>query len=149
MDCKAQFGKDWSQLEVVFAFAVPDQWALDDQVALTNFNICIRDAGFLNGGEGPRLRIYTEAVAVASSIVRSIPGMLCPSSQKVLVLDAGGSTVGIAVCSVQHKNNVPRSTSIMAIGSIMGVGGSNYHMKLERCFRRKLDHGVPVTGGTL
>ncbi|MCJ1377408.1 hypothetical protein MMC17_000503, partial [Xylographa soralifera] len=137
LDCKARFEEDWTQLEVVFAFAVPDMWPLEDRPALTNFNACIRDAGFLDGGPGHRLRIHTEAVAAATSIVRSIPGMLCPSSTKVLVLDAGGSTVDIVLCDVQHFNNVPRFTSIQAIGSIMGIGGVNYHMKLERCFRHK------------
>ena len=67
------------------------------------------------GGEGHRLRVYTEAVAVASSIVRSILGMLCPSSQKMLVLDVGGSTMDIAVCFVQHSKSMPRFTAIQAI----------------------------------
>ncbi|MCJ1431768.1 hypothetical protein MMC27_001123 [Xylographa pallens] len=129
-------------------FAVPDLWPLEDRGALTKFNICVHDTGFLTGGEGHRLRVYTEAVAAASSIVRSNPGMLCTPSQKVLVLDAGGSTVDIAVCRVQLSDNIPRFVAIQAIGSIMGVGGINYLMKLERCFRYKLDHGLPAGGLT-
>ncbi|MCJ1397107.1 hypothetical protein MMC11_000299 [Xylographa trunciseda] len=144
---QGSFGLDWFQLEVVFAFAVPDLWHLEDRVALTNFNTCIHDAGFLTGGNGHRLRIHTEAAVAASSIIRSIPGMLCPTSQKVLVLDAGGSTLDIAVCDVQNSNNVARFTSIQAIGSIMGVGGVNYLMNLESCFQHKLQHGLQAKAG--
>ncbi|MCJ1389772.1 hypothetical protein MMC18_002629 [Xylographa bjoerkii] len=133
IDCETWLGKDWSQLEVVFAFAVPDLWPLEDRVALTNFNACIHDAGFLTGGPGHRLLVHTEAVAAASSFIRFGPGI----------------TLDIAVCRTQTQNDVPRFTSTQAVGSIMGVGGINYLMKLETGFRHKLQSGLLSTASAL
>ena len=63
---KTLYMNDWSSLQVVFAFAAPDQWSLDDRSALSDFNSCIGDAGFLTGGSKHRILMTTEAVAAAS-----------------------------------------------------------------------------------
>ena len=130
--------KDWSELQVAFAFAVPDRWSLEDRVALGDYNACIKDAGFLNGGAGHRVLMQTEAAAAASYFEQNEVGIHWMDRQKVLVIDAGGGTIDVAICLARIFNSVPRFTSTQVLGSITGVCGANWFMRLEHCVERKV-----------
>ena len=130
--------EDWSELQVAFAFAVPDRWSLEDRVALGDYNACIKDAGFLNGGAGHRMLMQTEATAAASYFEQNEVGIHWMDRQKVLVIDAGGSTIDVAICLARIFNSVPRFTSTRVLGSITGVCGANWLMRLENCIERKV-----------
>ena len=140
---------DWADIEIVFAFAVPDRWVLEDRDAISDYSACIKDAGFGGDGPGHRVLMESEAAAAASYFNKTEAGLFCTDRQQVIVIDAGGSTVDIALCIARVFNGVTSFTSTQSIGSITTLGGTNYLMRLEQSFERKLLRGSDTTRSAL
>ena len=136
---------DWSGLRVIFAFAAPDLWSLEDRVALSNYFSCIKDAGFGRDGPGHRVLMESEAVAAAAYFEGIEPGQTWKDREAGLVIDSGGGTMDINRGIVHIANKTPRFTTLQVLGTVTGVCGVNYLIRLEECFKEQLLCGSKTT----
>lgn len=139
----------WEDMNVVVCFGVPDSWVLGEKEALFSFKDCIEAARIAAGISYHPIRIETEAEAAAHYFAQIEGESSDWKDKKTLVLDAGGGTIDIAVCQTRTVYGGSKSPSINAIGSIVGVCGANYLMRLEKCLMDKLRREFPSTQSAL
>ena len=65
------------------------------------------------------------------------------------MIDAGGSTLDLAICRAHGPDPVLTFTLSEFVGSITDVCGANYFMRLEKYLKKRLDQGSNATRGTL
>lgn len=140
---------EWEHMNLVVCFGVPDSWVLGERDALFSFKDCIEAARIATGISYHPIRIETEAEAAAHYFAETQGESSDRKGQKTLVFDAGGGTIDIAVCQTHVVYGGSKVQSTNAIGSIVGVCGANYLMRLEKCFMDMIRRGSPSTQSAL
>ncbi|KAI9880732.1 MAG: hypothetical protein M1830_001015 [Pleopsidium flavum] len=116
---------------------------LSTETLLVSSTSVFSDAGFASGGPKHRVLMTTEAVAAVSSFIPAKPHSA--DREKVLVIDAGGSTLDLPICCTHGRNATLYFTPSDVIGSITHVWGANYLMRFETYFKKQLDQRLDST----
>ena len=94
----------WANGHIIFSFAVPDMWFLEHTSALEHFVDCVRKAKFGSGGTQHEIRVATEALSALHCFPLAEFNRSGVPHQNILVLDAGGASVDIALCQVSNAH---------------------------------------------